>query len=401
MGASPEVQALLIWSLGRSHEDSILADLESRFDILRVVELTWSRNRFSDNLRRFYGTNLPHNSSKEERECGHGPFLLVIVRDTSPKYGVRKTTSGQDQRVNVTMFDLKQSYRARRAEGFSVHSTNDIAEARRDICLLLGVAEVQQLFVAHSAPTWNGSIEHIQRDVTGANGWSDLHELFSVFDTLGEWLVLRNWEGLSAGIVSSSHGDIDLLVSDLRDFSIVAGAKAMRRGRNRVQFEIRISGAAVFFDLRHLGDNYYDLQWQQHLLAGRLRIENGIWVASPRQHYWSLLYHALIHKPALSTEYRDRLTQMSGELGIVTAGPSAWPRELARFMGDNHYSYTIPDDRSVHVNTSNIPPSTKPVRRRRGSRLFDRLDEAFFYGWQWGLGRAIRAKGAWRRRQHG
>ena len=104
-----ETHLFILWENARDKEQEILKDIKENFNILGMYNITWNKENFSNNLSRFYGTNLPKNSGKEQH-CGNGDFLLVIVEDENPRYEQRDTSKGP-QIVNTIMFDKKAYYR--------------------------------------------------------------------------------------------------------------------------------------------------------------------------------------------------------------------------------------------------------------------------------------------------
>ena len=73
-----ELHLFIAWEKARSKEKFIRDEIKKNFEILDIYNVKWSKERFSKNLTRFYGTNLPNNSNKE-KHIGNGRFLLFIV----------------------------------------------------------------------------------------------------------------------------------------------------------------------------------------------------------------------------------------------------------------------------------------------------------------------------------
>ena len=104
-----ELHLFILWQKARILENDLIDKIARKFDILEIYDIKWSKKMFSKNLTRFYGTNLPKNSSKE-KHVGNGNFLLLIVLDKTPKYEVRNTSKGKSV-VNINTFDLKEQLR--------------------------------------------------------------------------------------------------------------------------------------------------------------------------------------------------------------------------------------------------------------------------------------------------
>ena len=110
------------------------------------------------------------------------------------------------------------------------------------------------------------------------------------------YVVLRNFEKLPNEYISNEHGDIDLLVKDLNQTIYKTNAIKVHKDANRVHYKINIAGKYVYFDFRCVGDNYYDENWQINILKNRIKSAGGFYIPSNEDHFYSLIYHALIHK---------------------------------------------------------------------------------------------------------
>ena len=165
----PEVCVFVLWEAARHREEAILADLGRRFAIADVVEVTWAAAAFSRRLTRLYGEALPPGSDKE-RQCGAGPFLVVVAVDRGPRYGPRWTTRGL-RRVNVRAAAAKRRYRRWAGGGFRVHGSHDPTEAERDLRLLLGAGGESVL-----NHRWDGTIRTLAENEVLWTGVEELVE---------------------------------------------------------------------------------------------------------------------------------------------------------------------------------------------------------------------------------
>lgn len=332
----------------------VLRRIAAEFEILRVFQIRWSPSLFSRNLSRFYGQNLPDGCNKEQ-SCGTGPFTLIVLRDSRPNYGMRQTTRGWN-RVNVRTFDQKAFFRSTAGGRLPIHATDTARESAHDLALLLGV-EVSAFESAYPGP-WNGGSVSLRRDVSGANGWECLGDLFSVLNEAVDYVVLRNFEDLPECCHTESHGDIDLLVGSYADACLIANAIPVFGDPTRVHHTAVVGGETVAFDFRYVGDDYYDERWQRWMLESRRFVQGGFFVPDPENHFYSLLYHAAVHKPALSPDYAERLSEMAKSIGISIPSGEFFgdPRRIRSFLLDymnpRRYRFTRPQDSTVYFNTA-------------------------------------------------
>jgi GT2 family glycosyltransferase len=221
-----ELHVVVLWESARDAQERILADLTRRFRVREVLEVRWSPDRFARNLTRFYGSALPSNSEKE-LHVGTGPFLLALVEDERPSYGLRRTTGGV-RRVNKNMLAAKQRYRRWTGGGHRVHTSDDAGEAARDLFLLLGRPEAR--------PRPSGGL--LELDLVGDRGWHDLEELVT---------ALR----LATPVVVESDGDpIRMRVGDVWWAAVLAGAEAPGDDAVEAHIELDVAGRHRQIELR-------------------------------------------------------------------------------------------------------------------------------------------------------
>ena len=353
MTRPPELHLFILWNHALAKTAEILEDLKGRFTVHRVYEMRWSDARFSDNMSRFYGQKLPRNSAKETH-CGRGPFLAVVAIDEAPEYAERETSRGP-LAVNTKCFDAKQVYRARTGGGHRIHATNSPAETDHDLVLLLGHT-ASEFLELHPEP-WDGRVELHERDLTGADGWNDISELFHVLNSASlhaPYALLRNWEGLPHAATLPGHGDIDVLCTNSRETAFLANAFPVSPEPHRVLHRTSVGGKELLFDFREVGDDYYDANWERDMLARRVYSPEGFFHLCKEDYFHSLLYHAAVHKPEISEDYVVRLMDLSRDVaplfGDALSDPAQIRSILDSFMSKQGYGFVEPRDTSVYFN---------------------------------------------------
>ena len=340
-----EIHIVLIWEKGLNKLDSILYDLKESFQVLDVTQVTWSPDFFSSNLSRFYGEKLPDKSFKE-RHCGKGPFTCVVLKDSNPVYQERRTSKGK-LLVNKSLFDKKGLYRNWTGGGHKVHTSNNVQEAKHDIFFLFGknIQEYEGLGL------WNGKIHKINRNIEGCDGWSDFDNFFGFINKSSNYLILRNYNDFES--IDVDHIDIDFLTSD-KDFKYHINGDKKHHDKDRVAYTIKIGGKKYSADVRFLDDNYYDCKWGKDMIDNRIRHES-FFIPDPLNEFYSLLYHALIHKNELSDKYADQLLALSRNIDLDIEASLFLDRGqsldmLNNFLERKQYSIVNPADFSVQYN---------------------------------------------------
>jgi SAM-dependent methyltransferase len=345
-----EIHLFVIWSKAMSKVDEIISKINLRFDILDIFLLHWSPSFFSNNLSRFYGTNLPDGSFKE-KHCGRGNFCLIVVRDSCPVYDICQTSAGKE-RVNTNMFHAKQLFRSMTGGGHRIHATNTPAETEHDLMLLL--ERDTNYYLDSPQRKWDGQVEPVERDLPGAGGWHSIEQLFRVLNATTSYMVLRNFEHLPAEYFVEDHGDIDILCSKKANIVYLCNAEPVFEDPRRVLHKVKIRDKQVLFDFRHIGDDYYDIKWQKDLLKNRELSKNCFYRPCKKDYFYSLLYHAVVHKAQIKRDYIKKLCFLSS--GLENLLPVDFNHEarikaiLDKFLTVNGYRYTVPQDLSVYFN---------------------------------------------------
>lgn len=330
----------IIWSTAYYKKQEILEDIGNTFDIQKVIEVEWTKDKFAENLSRFYGQKLPRNSFKE-KACGTDPFTLVVVEDKNPVYEMRLTSRGDQERVNIHAFDKKTLYRKWTTpetgkKHSRIHGTNSIEETEHDLTLLLGMSPEEFVEKKDSIP------DKWCHDIVGAEGWESLEQLFYVLNHTCRYVVLRNFENMPHSFHLGPHADIDLLSDSFEEIKRITNGKSVFSKKYRVQCMVDIDGQPTQFDFRFVGDEYYDINWEKHILENR-KMQNGVYVPNEEEYKYMILYHALIHKRVIAEDYVERLDQMFGH--------NKWDSVvLKEFLDRMNYKFTEPVDYSVYYN---------------------------------------------------
>ena len=186
--------------------------------------------------------------------------------------------------------------------------------------------------------------------------FSSPSEVFSLLNAAeAEYLVLRNYENLAEcdTFLMEGHPDIDILCRDSQAIVRILDAQTTRKDKppfkgDGTHYYIYVAGKKVGLDLRHIGDGYYCKSWEENMLARKIPL-GDFFVMCPEDHFFSLVYHAILQKNELSQEYQVRLADMAVKMNIQikkTDTPS-FLAELQRFMKENGYRFEYSKDKTV------------------------------------------------------
>ena len=357
---------LVIWPNAHVFAETILGDLRQSFDILSITTIHWDEDKWYDNIRVFYSQSwrgLPlsklQKAVHEKAEyCGRGPLILVIFEDPTPEMTNEQTTEGRCE-VNARVFNKKKEYRNLTGGGHLVHTSNNTKETDRDLALLLGVGADDYLESREANKT---EMSKVFRNCAGIDGYDSLESLFYTLNHAIDYCVLRNFECLPDQLFEHGHEDIDLLVENLSQMIQLTSAKPISGERGRVDYSIRVKGKNVPFDFRHIGDNYYDMAWERHILNNKKQ-QHGFYIPGDEDLYYSLLYHAYIQKHQVKPDYYSKLEGYGSAIGVPFS-PDAQEAiaQLDAFLKDHSYEYIAPKDKTVVYNRHNLDYSTYALR---------------------------------------
>ena len=337
-----ELHLFIIWENGRHKEDEILNDIAQHFFIIQTIAVKWSEQYVTSNYSRFYGTFLPKHSFKE-KECGKGEFLLVIVRDDSPVYNSRKTNRGNEL-VNTNMFDAKEKYRTWTGGGHKIHATNNPSEFNHDITLLLGI---NSAYYQSQIPSFQ-KIKKIERDISGANGWKSVEELFYVLNNTIDYVILRGLDVMNDSLQCGEIQDVDILVRDYATCSyIINGAPCC--SEERPHQKITIENRTIYLDLWDIHRDYYDIFWSNKMLQNKV-FKQYYYTLDETNSFYCLLYHCLINKNQIASKYNNQINVFRQKHGL---GDQDLVNLLVEFLKVNKYEIVRPRDNSVGMHIEN------------------------------------------------
>ena len=346
-----ELHLILLWEKARYKEKEIIQDIENNLKILELYNISWSEEEVSNNFARFYGVKLPKNSGKEQH-CGKGSFLLITVFDANPKYDFIETSRGTEY-VNINIFSLKEKYRAWTGGGHKIHSTNNIKETNHDITLLLGINSND--YLNQIKDRTSNEVQNLNQDLVGSKGFTSLEELFYLLNATCEYAVLRNHEILPQEFKTTAHGDIDIITNELQNVIFILNAQKVFPKNYRVHYKINVLKEDVYFDFRYLSDNYFCQKWEYDLLKTRKLNDKNIYVLNDEHYFYSLIYHAILHKHSIAPDYYTKIENLFYKLKLnekyyfnnYDNKFDLYFELLLNFMKERGYYFTKPNDLSV------------------------------------------------------
>jgi len=352
----PELALFVIWEKARFLQNQIIEMIGDTFEIRGVHEVVWDPHRADENFARFYqGRAAPPRGSYFREQKGGGAFLVVTVADYEPIYEARETHRGQEV-LNARCFDLKHRIRSQVGGVMRVHSTDSGAEAARDLLLLMGVTPAR--YLREQAAPWDGRVDTRHGNLAGCDGWQNMEELLEVLNHGVRYVVLRNAENFPGGLSVEAGHQVSMLTDNYHELVRLLNARPLHRTLPRWggRFVVNVSGQEQAVELRFVGDGYFDAGWASRLLERREWQERGFFAPAPDDYFETLAYHAIVHNPALSHEYRRRLQQLAIELerpgweAEELSESDVAVRRLQELMSARNYTHVRPKDPTAFFN---------------------------------------------------
>jgi len=183
--------------------------------------------------------------------------------------------------------------------------------------------------------------------------WKNFREFIEVANTHCNWIVLRNFEFLP-DIFFENDKDVDVMCEDLDLFVTVM--KLKKRLWGTAAYETIIDNKIVHFDVRFLGDGYYDKLWQYKMLKNKIYTLDGIPRMNDINYFYSLMYHCKVQKYTVKDEYKKRLKELAVFVGLnmyqikdIDSNKIS-ANFLNKFMKERHYTFCYPVDINVQNN---------------------------------------------------
>ena len=309
--------------------------IEEVYDVVTEYDLTWTRKHLAKNKQRL---GIQQEVFSDNLDQDEFRLKALIFKIELPEYQL--TSAG--------------AYHLRWAAAFADDLFDDVILQSNNIekffycaALLIGPELLNDLTSPRPA------VGHIvsRRDLVGADGWDSFHQMFSVSNLCSDWLVLRNADVLPENFWGNDK-DLDILCRDLESY--ILAANAIKRGVGISSFEVIIESRKVDVDARFLGDDYYDRLWQEEMLSTK-EFNGVVPLLNLENYFFSLLYHARVHKNVVKPIYVSRLADMANALGFklnecVLSDDRLCAQFMDSFFQNKGYKFTYPCDYACYQN---------------------------------------------------
>jgi predicted Ser/Thr protein kinase len=331
-------------------------EIAKKFTILQAVTYSVESIKLLGSSRIEFLSRFYHGRISQHGEKALKPFTVFVVLDLNPIYEIRTNAFNGDKNVvNINTFDFLQTIRKGRTS--FLHGSDNIQESFDNLETLMFYQKGVPLNYWHA---WRPHFKTVNEFFNTLNNTEGL-----------QYVVQRNFDSLING-EHDEGSDIDILVNDYYLFKRVAGAvgykhkgsfryknkgPAFEYGGYKVAGKVLLAGKEVSVDVRSVGDNYYDPNWQRKILETKVKF-NNIYIPDHENLFYSLLYHALVHKKQFSEKYSEILSKMSLNIGVKNGAGEiiskideeiGW-KLLDMYLAKMNYNYVRPNELSIPFN---------------------------------------------------
>lgn len=290
-------------------------------------------------IERLYFQSVTNFQEKIQR-VGLDDFIVGIIKDKNPDYGLAKTSRGYAH-VNKNMLFLKNALRGVSRVGDGVHISDSKKEAEHNIFITFSITYQQ-------ANNYLSSLNFAPFIL------KKIDDIFQLLNESMRYVVQRNFHEIDDRSLAN-HGDIDLLLEDAQAAAFLLNAVPATEDSTRRLYEVKTADGMYRFDFRDCSDGYYDHAWAEKILAERKRSECGrFYIPSDQDLFYMLAYHAIFHKHDLNPEYLEFLKEFSQK--NTDKSLNTWQEvfaSLSRFLQKNKLSISVPKDKTVKLNPFN------------------------------------------------
>lgn len=168
-----------------------------------------------------------------------------------------------------------------------------------------------------------------------------------------EYVVLRNWEELPYDVTLGEHSDLDILVRDFDHWCEIFPTAHPEYKLPRVRMKVPIDDSYIYVDVRHVGDDYYPIDFERAILDTKEWNSRGFFTPDPLHHRIALAYHAVHHKGGIAPEY------------VKYLGDAQVP-DLLEALKQSGVGWIEPKDKTVGKFNPYWKGATSVVNRRNG-----------------------------------
>ena len=332
---SNDLRILTIWN--SKHEKYIRKKITNHKKLQIIDRIQFSKNFYKDIrkdrilwLDNFYNRYIDRKTNKLKNS-----ITCYLILNKNPIFKKEKMIFTHETRIiDSDIFNFKKKIRRKRKN--IIHISDNFEEAKRN-ALFLSKSKFHypyKLFL--NTQTIHSSLKEFFKKINNTKNI--------------EYVLLRS--------KYSQSDDLDILVNNYHLFKRIADAHSYKLknlsffSNNgdpvedygfKVSNYININKRKICLDIRYVGDNYLDKNWQANILKNKIFYKN-IFIPSKKDQLYSILYHIIFHKGFINKKYLKYLKKNfnSNYLNI-----SFLKKDTQKFLTNNKYKIVRANDLTI------------------------------------------------------
>ena len=291
---SNDLRIIVVWN--QKNQNNIEKKIKQNKNIFIIDKIKLRKNFYTDIFKdrifwvdQFYNKKISKNTNK----LGSNIYVYV-VKSINPIFKLNKMIFGDENRiVDHKMFTFKKNIRKKKLS--VIHISDNFEESKRNaIFLSKSIADFPACYFFKTQ-----------------NIFDSKNFFFKKLNTHKKlkYVVLRNQR--------SKNDDIDILVNNYFLFKRISDCHSYKnKNLNlisnsgdpieesgiKVSNYIKVRDKIIKLDIRFVGDEYFDINWQKKILNNR-KYHMGHYIPSKENFIYSLLYHIVYHKGFIDKKY--------------------------------------------------------------------------------------------------
>jgi len=331
-----EIHTIIAWDAKKYASSTIdyLKTLPEHIEVLYKNEITLTKEEELELAESVYTT--------KNSRVKNSSIYLVIIKDTNPIYSYEKATSCW-QVLNKNMKIIKEDMRLKIGGSITNYHSIHTSYNQEEALLVLKPLKYDDYVKRITFENFKDFFDHLNKH------------------TKLKYLIQRSFHEIeNPPEFFENNKDVDILVNDYYYFKALTGARSVNKKNMRendngyhIQSKINIGGVEIPFDIRFVGDDYVDSNWEKDMLNRIIKhtLKNNIVINIPNNsdELYSLIYNIIIQKPnPEKSKHIPRVQQLLKNTGIndiLDFNNIESIREfLNKFMNENEYKYKKPLD---------------------------------------------------------
>ena len=331
---SNDLRTMVIWDT--KYQKFIEKKLNQNKNLKIIDKIKIKQNFYKEKFKnrifwvdQFYNKNVSKKSEKLKNN-----IYVYILQSLNPVFKIKKMIFNQEKRiVDEKIFEFKKKVRKNK---FSVvHIADNFEESKRNA-----------IFLSKSSKNYPALYFTLTQ-----SDYKNKKEFFSKLNKCKnlKYLILRNRV--------KENEDIDILTNDfflfkrisdchsykLKNLNFISNSgDPVEENGIKVSNYIKVNNSKVFLDIRYVGDNYFDINWQKNIINKRKSFSD-YYIVDKENKLYSLIYHIVFHKGYIDKKYLVELKKLfNNEINL-----NALKEKIEFFLIKKKYEVTRPNDLTI------------------------------------------------------